>query len=114
MRESDAIGREKLVKGYPWFSGKDQYAIPAYSEFMPPSRVGRSPYGGLDDSVFAEDDHFGWHVSEVEEDYELQPALSSLAHQITEEIIKLGHGKSACRIGGQEGRNLEDNICHGI
>ena len=110
MSEADSTGWKKLVKGYPWFSGKDQYPIPAYSEFMPPPHLGRSLYDGLDDSVFAEDDLFGWYISEVEEEHELQPGLSSLAHQILEEIIELGQGKPAYRIAGHQGRNLEDNI----
>ena len=109
MSKTDFVGWKKLVKGYPWFSGKDQYPIPAYSEFLPPPHLGHSSYDGLDDSVFEEDDLFGWHVSEVEEEHELQPGLSSLAHQIVEEIIKLGQGKPAYRIAGQQGRNLEGN-----
>ena len=110
MIRADSVGWQKLLNGYPWFWGKNQYIIPAYSEFMPPPRLGRSPYGGLDDWVFAEDDVFGWYVSEVEEGLELQPGFSSLAHQIVDEIIKLGQGTPAYRIAGQEGRNLKDNI----
>ena len=109
MSEPDSVGWEKLVKGYPWFSGKGTYPIAAYSEFMPSPRLGRSLYEGLYDSIFTEDDFFGWYVSEVEEEHELQPGLSRLAYQIVEEIIKLGQGKPAYRISGSHGRNLEDN-----
>jgi hypothetical protein len=105
----DPVGWKKLVEGYPWFSGKGKYPLPAYSEFMPPPRLGRSPYGGLNDSIFAEDDLFGWYVSEVEEEHELQPGLLSLAYQIVEDLIRLGNGKPAYRISGHQGRNLEDN-----
>ena len=98
-----------LVNGYPRFSGKDQYPIPAYSEFMPPPRLGLSPYDSLDNSLFSEDDLFGWYVSEVEEEHELQPGMSSLARQIVAEIVGLGQGKPAYRIAGHLGRNLEDN-----
>ena len=75
MNEADSAGWKKLVKGYPWFSGKNQYPIPAYSEFMPPPRFGQSPYGEIDTSQFVKDDPFGWYVSEVEEELELQPGL---------------------------------------
>ena len=109
MSETDSLGWQKLVEGYPWFSGKGQYPVAAYSEFMPPPHLGPSPYGGYGDSTFAEDDFFGWYISEVEEEHELQPGLSSLAYQIVEEIIKLGRGQPAYRISGHQGRNLEDN-----
>jgi hypothetical protein len=97
---TDSVGWKKLIKGHPWFSGKGKYPIAAYSEFMPPPRLGCSPYDGLSDSIFAEGDLFGWYVSEVEEEHELQPGLSSLSDQIVEEIIKLGQGKPAYRISG--------------
>jgi hypothetical protein len=100
VSEADSVGWKKLVKGYPWFSGKDRYPIPAYSEFMPSPRLGYSQFDGPDNSIFAEDDLFGRYVSEVEEEHELQPGLSSLSDQIVEEIIKLGQGKPAYRISG--------------
>jgi Peptidase family M28 len=106
---TDSVGWKKLIKGHPLFSGKGKYPIAAYSEFMPAPRLGRSPYDGLYGSIFAENDLFGWYVSEVEEEHELQPGLSSLTNQIVEEIIKLGQGKPAYRISGHQGRNLEDN-----
>ena len=77
---------------------------------MPSPHLGLIPYGGTDDSIFADNDFFGWNVSELEEEYELQPGLLSLAHQIVEEIVKLAQGQPALRIAGQEGCNLEDNI----
>ena len=110
MSNEDSTGWETLVKGYPWFSEKDRYPIPAYSEFMPPPRLSLSAYSGLNDLVFAKDDSTAWYISEVEEECELQPGLSSLAHQIVEEIFKLGQGQPAYRIAGHQGRNLEDNI----
>ena len=60
-------GWQKLLAGYPWFAGEGKYAIPAYSEFMPPPRVGRKPYGDFETSVYLENDPYGWHVSEYEE-----------------------------------------------
>ena len=110
MSETDSAGWQKLVKSYPRFSGKVRYPIPAYSEFMPPPYLGFSPYSGFDDTIFKKDDPFGWYVSESEEEHELQPGLSSLAHQILEEVVKLGRGEPAYRIAGQKGRNLVNNV----
>ena len=68
-----AAGWKKLLEGAPWFRGQGKYPIPAYSEFMPPPRLGVKPYDGSEVSPFAEDDPFGWLVSEYEELLELRP-----------------------------------------
>ena len=109
MGNTDPIGWRKLVEGHPWFSGEGRYPIPAYSEFMPPSRLGRRPCGESDLSLFSDTDDFGWCVSELEEEYELQPGLTSLSHQIVNEIANLGRGKPAHRIAGHRGQNLAEN-----
>ena len=109
MDKTTPIGWHKLVEGYPWFSALDKYPIPAYSEFMPPPRLGRRPYGETDFSLFVDDDAFGWNVSEIEETYELQPGLTNLADQIMSEIIELGRGQAAHRIAGHQRRNLNNN-----
>ena len=103
MGKAEPVGWQKLLNGYPWFSGKGQYPIPAYSEFMPPPRLGQSPYGNLDISPFVKDDPFGWYISEVEEEFELQPGLQIIANQIVKQIAELGQGKPAYNIAGQNG-----------
>ena len=109
MSATNSDGWNKLVKGYPWFSGKGRFPIPAYSEFMPPPRFGRSPYGGIDTEHFLKDDPSGWYVSEIEEELELQPGLAMLANQILKQIVELGQGKPSYNIAGQMERNLIDN-----
>ena len=109
MEKKNSVGWKKLLSGYPWFSGKDRYPIPAYSEFMPPPRLGKSLYGDVENSQFLEDDPFGWYISEVEEEFELQPGLQNIANQIVKQIVELGQGKPAYNIAGQNGRNLADN-----
>ena len=109
MGKAEPVGWQKLLRGYPWFSGKGRYPIPAYSEFMPPPRLGQTPYGDVYISQFVKDDPFGWYISEVEEEFELQPGLSNLANQIVKQIVELGQGKPAYSIAGQAGRNLVDN-----
>jgi len=84
-------GWRQLLDGYPWFAGEGQYPLPAYSEFMPPPRLGRTPYGAIDPLLFSEDDPYGWRVSEIEEEYEVKPGLENIARQIIEPLV-------ACRI----------------
>jgi hypothetical protein len=105
----NSAGWEKLVNGYPWFQGKGLFPLPAYSEFMPPPRFGRSPYGQIDTEHFMKDDPFGWYVSEIEEELELQPGLSMLANQILRQIVELGLGKPAYAISSQKEHHLIDN-----
>ena len=66
-----AQGWQNLLLGYPWFEGKGNYPITAYSEFMPPPRVGQKPYGSIDHGLYREDDPFGWHITEYEEALEI-------------------------------------------
>jgi len=109
MSKSQPIGWQKLVKDYPWFSGEGQYPIPAYSEFMPAPRVGCNLYGDVDRTLFAEDDPFGWRVSEIEEEYELRPGLEQIARQVLEYLVKFGRGEQEYRIAGHNRRLLEGN-----
>ena len=109
MSGKNSAGWEKLVNGYPWFPGKDRFPLPAYSEFMPPPRFGRSPYGQIDTEHFMKDDPFGWYVSEIEEELEIQPGLTMLANQILKQIVELGQGKPVYGISGQKEQHLIDN-----
>jgi hypothetical protein len=109
MDSINSTGWHKLVEGYQTSSAQAQYQIPAYSEFMPPPRLGIRPYGEIDTSLFSDDDAFGWSVSEIEEEYELKPGLANLAQQIMNQIVELGTGKPAHHIAGHNRRNLADN-----
>ena len=109
MSKTDNTGWRKLVADYPWFRGEDSYPLPAYSEFMPPPRLGKRPYGEGDPHLFAEDDPFGWHITEAEEILELQPGMESVARQVLDELVELGQGEPAYRIAGHQRRNLVNN-----
>lgn len=102
-------GWPKLIEGHPWFQGEGQYPIPAYSEFMPPPRLGRLPYGEVDPALFSPTDPFGWQITEIEEEYELKPGLDAVARQILEQLVKLGQGQPAYLIAGHKGQNLIGN-----
>jgi hypothetical protein len=109
MGKSQMIGWQKLVEGYPWYTGEGQYPIPAYSEYMPAPRVGCSLYGDIDQALFAENDPFGWRVPEIEEEYELKPGLEQIASQILGHLIKFGRGEQEHAIAGRNRRLLEEN-----
>jgi hypothetical protein len=109
MSAENRTGRQILLEGYPWFSGKGRFPLPAYSEFMPPPRLGRRPCGETDPGLLPQDDPWGFCVSEIEEEYELQPGLRHLARQIAGSLAGLGRGEPEYRIAGHKGRNLIAN-----
>lgn len=98
-----------MLEGYPWFNCEDCYLITAYSEFMPPPLVGREPQGEIDHVLFSDDDPYGWHITEIEEEYELRPGIEHAGHQIMNNLIKLGKGLTEHYIHGHGGENLKDN-----
>ena len=53
--------------------GENEYPIAAYSEFMPPVRLGCSPYSGRVDAFFSAKNPLEFAVTEFEEAFELRP-----------------------------------------
>ena len=82
-------GWHRLIARDDCFRGAGRYPLDAYSEFLPPPRVGWKPYGGRgpDPELFAPDDPFGWHVGEFEEHLELRAGLVQVGRQV---LWKLG------------------------
>src|SRR5579864_3666225 len=102
-----AAGWKQLLPPGPWCRRPGAYPIPAYSEFMPPPRLGRRAYGGARDTVlFAEDDPWGWRVTEYEETFELRPGLVHVAGQLLHTLQRLGRGDRAHGLGKAK---LRDN-----
>jgi hypothetical protein len=89
-----ADGWQRLVAGWPWFRGAGRFPIPAYSEFMPPPYVVRKPYGAWEPVRPAEDDPWGWPVSEYEEILALRPGLRRIAAEVVGRLVALGRGKA--------------------
>jgi hypothetical protein len=83
-------GWKQLVANRTWFQGKGKYSICAYSEFMPPPRLGCKSYGSADDVLFSEEVPWGWHVTEFEEAFELKPGLAQVATQLVTAFHHLG------------------------
>ncbi len=102
-------GWKKLISGYPWFNCDGCYPLPAYSEFMPSPLVGKKPLGEIDHELFHDDDPFGWHITEIEEEYELRPGIGHTGLQIMNNILKLGIGQKENHIQGHAGQNLKNN-----
>ncbi len=88
-------GWKQLVAGDSWFRGEGRYPIAAYSEFLPAPLLGQKPYGCHDPVQFADDDSWGWHVTEYEEAWELRPGLEALAQQLVGALVRLGRDKPA-------------------
>jgi hypothetical protein len=87
-------GWQQLLAGDPWSAGPGSYPIVAYSELMPPPRLGRKPCGGADPVLFEAGDPWGWQVTEYEQAFELDPGLAHLAAELLRGLRRLGRGES--------------------
>ena len=103
------IGWQALTDDFPWFAGDRRFPIPAYSEFMPPPRVGLMPYGELDTTLFDPNDPHGWRVSEFDEAYQIRLGFENIAGQVMEHLIKFANDLTSVYVAGPNGRNLKDN-----
>ena len=93
-------GWPQLFADWSWVRGEGRFPIAAYSEYMPPPRVGQKPYGPWEiESPFARDDLWGWHISACEQEQELTPGLADIARQLIDSMVALASGQGAHRIG---------------
>jgi len=81
-----------LLDGWPWFRSVGSYPIPAYSEFMPPPRSVRKPYGEPNPPSLDPADPHGWPVTEYEEGLELRPGLHQVARPLLRTLVGLAAG----------------------
>jgi hypothetical protein len=98
-------GWKQLLTGTDWLDREGRYPIVAYSEFMPPPRLGCKPYGHVDAQLFADDDPWGWRISEYEQALELNPGLQHLAQQILHVLSHLGRREPAHGIAKNKLKN---------
>src|SRR5262245_37671139 len=87
-------GWMKLITDKEDSQNSSAFHIDAYSEFMPPPRVGWKPYGPMpiNTYLFSADDPFGWKVHEFDEALELQPGLFQIARQLLTRLKRLQDG----------------------
>lgn len=100
-------GWKALYAGAPWFRGAGRFPLLAYSEFVPPPRIGGKPYDGYDPPFFDEKDPYGWPVSEYEERLQLAPGLHHIAEVVVRALHDLGHGRP---VYGLSRGKLADNV----
>lgn len=107
------------------FRGSGAFRIAAYSEFMPPPRVGWKPYGAVpvNSQLFSPDDPFGWKVHEFDETLELQPGFHQIANDLLTRLKRLQDGnpetglpRHTCRDNPYwppelSGANLQNDRC---
>jgi hypothetical protein len=86
---------KQLLAGSSSFRGRGKYFIEAYSEFVPPPRLGPKPFGTVAVDPRIDGDPFGWTVTEQEEAVELRPGLARLARIIVGTLAHLGGGQPA-------------------
>jgi hypothetical protein len=109
MEKTGQLGWAKLLEGAPWFNCDGCYPLAAYSEYMPPPKLGRTPLGDRDRMLFSEDDPFAWNISELEEDNELRPGMQHAGKQIMHHIVNFGKGLTEHIIPGHGSQNLLNN-----
>jgi hypothetical protein len=88
-------GWKRLVADAAQFRGAGKFPIAAYSEFMPPPRLGRKPYDDADAPGFEPSDPWGFPVTEYEEALQLRPGLLQVAEQLLHVLRRLSHGEAA-------------------
>jgi len=100
-------GWSKLIPNEGGFQGSGAFRIDAYSEYMPPPRVGWKPYGPVpvNSQLFSPDDPFGWKVHEFDETLELQPGLYQIAKQLMTRLKRLLDGNPEAGLP----RHVSDN-----
>jgi hypothetical protein len=86
---------KRLLAGASAFRGAEKYFIEAYSEFVPPPRLGTKPFGTVALDPRIDGDPFGWAITEHEEAFELRPGLATLARRIVGALAHLGKGDPA-------------------
>ena len=109
MEDNDTKGWQKMLIGTPWPNAGGSYPLTAYSEYMPPPKLGRKPLGRVDHGLFPENDPYGWLITEIEEEIELKPGMEHIGKQIMHALLKLGKGCPEHVLPGHGGLNLKDN-----
>ena len=109
MEKTSQVGWAKLLDGAPWFNCDGCFPLAAYSEFMPPPKIGKTPLGDTDLLLVSNENPYSWNISELEEENELRPGLQHAGKQIIHHIVNFGKGLTEHHIPGHGGQNLINN-----
>ena len=96
----------KLLDGGGKGGGGGSFPIAAYSEFMPPPRIGRKPYGTWSLGSLSEAKPRHWQVTAREELHYLRPGLANIATQLINDLVAVAQGNASHHIGAA---HLEGN-----
>ena len=89
-------GFKRLLAGVSWFSRPGRFPIPAYSEFMPPPRLGRKPYGAEDPGLVRRKTiRWAGTSPSMKRRWSCGPGLEHLAGQLIRAMEHLGNGRPA-------------------
>src|SRR5450759_1096242 len=95
MRDMGAWSRIKSESAGA-FLGQGRFPVPAYSEFMPPPRVGIKPFTAPEHASAPTStlvcDENGLAIDEYEQAHELRPGLTKIATHLVAELGKLASG----------------------
>ncbi len=99
-------GWQQLLSDLPHYGVNAHFSLPAYSEFMPPPRIGWRPCDPDHPAPRNPANPFAWLVSEREQAVEVQPGLEIIARQVVAALRRLDRDLSA---EGVSKRILKDN-----
>jgi hypothetical protein len=88
-------GWDLLLSDVPRYHAHHGLKLEAYSEFMPPPRIGWRPYGTNHPAPRNPGNPYAWLVSERETVFELQPGLQIIAGQVMSALQHLDRDESA-------------------
>jgi hypothetical protein len=100
-------GWELLLRDVPNYRMSHGLRLDAYSEFMPPPRIGWKPYGNNHPAPRNPQNPHSWLVSERETVFELQPGLQVIAGQVMNALQHVDRDESA---EGVSKSKLEGNV----
>ncbi len=102
------MGWERLVSDTSAFRKPGAFPVAAYSEFMPPPRMGVKPSGAFEyESPFSRDDPFGWKITTREQEHQISAGFPLIGRQLIETITAIATGRGGHRIGHY---HLDDNL----
>ena len=92
-------GWPSLFADPSWTRVRQRFPIAAYSEFMPPPRIGQKPYGTWARSPLIESDPWGWRITPHETDRHLRPGLKIIGSQLLNDLVAVAEGNHQHNIG---------------